>query len=203
MFNIYLGIYIIAALFIVGGGTYKLYGMEQMYGAFLFFAGVLYIFVIYGLRWFGSASSLFAQTPVSWPPTINTCPDFLTYYGRKMPDGTVKDTCIDFIGVSKNGALKVFPNDGTTNQPTAENYYFSLTTTSTDATRKNAELCQSAILHGLTWEGITNGESCIAAPPSMEGPPGSSAGCAASPPTAAAPVTDAALATAASPNVPR
>jgi len=188
MFNIYLGIYIIVALFIIGGGTYKLYGMEQPYGAFLFLVGVLYVIIIYGLRWFGSGSSLFAQTPVSWPPTINTCPDFLTYYGRKMPDGQVKDTCIDFIGVSKNGMLKVFPKDGTTNPPTTDDYYFSLTTTSTDAAGKNAALCQSAMILGLTWEGITNGESCAAPlPPTGGGSAGSSTGCA----TATPPVTTA------------
>jgi hypothetical protein len=201
MFNIYLGIYIIAALFIIGGGTYKLYGMEQTYGAFLFFVGVLYVFVVYGLRWFGSASSLFAQTPVSWPPTINTCPDFLTYYGRKMPDGTVKDTCIDFIGVSKNGTLKVFPKDGLSNPPASDNYYFSLTTTSTNAAGKNAALCQSAMTYGLTWEGITNGDSCVAPlPPTGGNAAGSSAACDAA--TATPPVTAAAVAAAASPSVP-
>ena len=191
MFNIYLGIYIIVALFIIGGGTYKLYGMEQPYGAFLFLVGVLYVVVIYGLRWFGSGSSLFAQTPVSWPPTINTCPDFLTYYGRKKADGTVEDTCIDFIGVSKNGRLMVFPKDGTTNPPTTDDYYFSLTTTSTDTAGRNAALCQRAMTDGLTWEGITNGESCAAPLPPTGGSAGSSAGCAASPPTATPPVTTA------------
>ena len=202
MFNIYLGIYIIAALFIIGGGTYKLYGMDQPYGSFLFFVGVLYVFVVYGLRWFGSASSLFAQTPVSWPPTINTCPDFLTYYGRKMADGTVKDTCIDFIGVSKNGSLKVFPKDGTTNPPTTDDYYFSLATTATDAAGKNAAWCQSAMAHGLTWEGITNGESCVLPPqPTGGSGSGSAAGCpATAPPTAVAPVTATAVAAASAPH---
>jgi hypothetical protein len=77
-----------------------------------------------------------------------------------MPDGTTQGSCIDLIGVSKNGSLKIFPKDANP-APTAADYYFSLQTQSNDPSAKNAELCQRAIAFGLTWEGITNGESCI------------------------------------------
>jgi hypothetical protein len=126
---------------------------------FLFFVGAVIVFTVYGLRWFASEGSLFSQTPVQWPPTINTCPDYLVYYGRKMADGSIQNTCIDMIGVSKNGSLKVFPKNGT--PPTTDDYYFSLVTKSSDTAAKNAELCQRTIAAGLTWEGISNGESCI------------------------------------------
>jgi hypothetical protein len=158
MFNIYLGIYIVAAILIGLGGTFSLVKGDQTVGAVLFFIGALLVFIVFGLKWF-SPGSTFSETPVSWPPTINSCPDYLVYYGRAMPDGTTKQSCIDLIGVSKNGALKVFPKEGT--PPTADDYYFSLATQSSDQTAKNNELCQRAISAGLTWEGITNGESCI------------------------------------------
>ncbi len=160
MFNIYLGIYIIVSIFVVAGGSLQLYNTNQLITALLFFIGTLTIFIIFGLKWFGSDKSIFSNAPVSWPPTLNTCPDYLTYYGRKMPDGSVQDTCIDLIGVSKNGSLKVFPKD--TTPPSNEEYYFSLSTKSSDLSLKNMELCQRALTFGLTWEGITNGESCVA-----------------------------------------
>ncbi len=159
MFNIYLAIYIIAAIAIGGGGSYKLFGMGQSKAAFLFFVGAVTLFIIFGLKWFSGKGGIFSETPVSWPPTINTCPDYLVYYGRQMPDGTKQDSCIDLIGVSKNGGLKVFPKDG--QPPTTDDYYFSLIVNTTDASSKNQMLCQRAINAGLTWEGITNGESCI------------------------------------------
>ena len=158
MFNIYLGIYIVAAILIIAGGSFSLIKGGNTLGAVLFLIGALITFSVFGLKWF-SPGSTFSGTPVSWPPQINSCPDYLVYYGRKMGDGTTKASCIDLIGVSKNGALKIFPKGNT--PPTTEDYYFSLQTQSSDTAAKNAELCQRAMAFGLTWEGITNGESCI------------------------------------------
>jgi hypothetical protein len=159
MFNIYLAVFIVSALFVTGGGAYKLVGLQQTIGAILFFIGASIVFIVYGIRWFGSSISIFSETPVNWPPTINTCPDYLVYYNRKMADGSSQDSCIDTLGVSKNGSLKVFVKGE--EPPSSDEYYFPLTTKSSDASAKNAELCQRAITYGLTWEGITNGESCI------------------------------------------
>jgi hypothetical protein len=158
MFNIYPWIYSLIAIGIIGGGTYKLYGMNQSLGAFIFFLGSLALCIIYGLRWLRKPS-IFSGAPVSWPPTINTCPDYLTYYSRKMPDGSTVDTCIDLVGVSRNGSLKLFPKSGIA--PTTDDYFFTLSTKGSDPASRNSELCQRAITFGLTWEGITNGESCI------------------------------------------
>ena len=158
MFNIYLGIYIVFAILVLAGGTFSMTKGGQTLGAILYFIGALAILIVFGLKWF-SAGSVFSETPVPWPPTINTCPDYLVYYGRKMPDGSTQDSCIDTIGVSRNGALKVFPKNGVA--PSTNDFYFSLSTTSSDSVKKNQELCQKAITAGLTWEGLTNGESCI------------------------------------------
>lgn len=158
MFNIYLGIFIIIAIAVIAGGSFKLFNGSMTIGAIIFFAGALAVFIVFGTNWFKSGS-IFSKTPVPWPTTINTCPDYLVYYGRKMTDGSSQDSCIDTIGVSKNGALKVFPKS--TDAPSGDEYYFSLVTKSSDSAAKNAELCQRAITFGLTWEGITNGESCV------------------------------------------
>jgi hypothetical protein len=156
--NGYLIAYIIFSLFILGGGVSKFIGAGQSTTAVIFGIGAFAVLAIFGLKWF-SRGSVFSETPVSWPPTINTCPDYLVNYPRQMQDGTTQNSCIDLIGVSKNGSLKVFPKDGQT--PTSEDYYFSLVTKSSDSAAKNQELCQRAITAGLTWEGITNGESCV------------------------------------------
>ena len=162
IFNIYLIIYVIGAISVITGGTLTAFNGNKILAAILFFIGSLAIFVIFGLKWF-KAGSVFAKTPVPWPPTINTCPDYLVYYPRNKGDGTKDDTCIDLIGVSKNGGLKVFPKEAlndSTKVPTDSNYYFSIKTDSISLNAKNQELCTKAITAGLTWEGITNGESC-------------------------------------------
>ena len=160
MFNIYLGIYITAAILIIAGGTFKLFGNGQQVAALIFLAGSIAIFSIYGIRWFGSSKAIFSETPVSWPPLVNTCPDYLVYYKRSKAGGISEDTCIDKIGVSRNGSLKVFPADGNVNNANDE-YFFSLQTQSSDPTQRMAELCKRTITYGLTWEGVSNGESCV------------------------------------------
>jgi hypothetical protein len=160
MFNIYLGIYIVISIFIIGGGVATLFKSDRMMSAILYLAGSLAIFSIFGIRWFGSDTSLFSEAPVSWPPNINTCPDYLMYFKRKKQGGE-EDTCVDTIGVSKNGSLKVFTDSMKQSPPESDDYYFSLQTKSSDQTQRNQELCQRAITYGLTWEGITNGESCM------------------------------------------
>lgn len=158
-FNIKLTIYIIVAALVVLYGSITINTLYGLPGAGIYFLGSVYICFLYGTKWFGAGTS---NTVTSWPPVINTCPDYLTYYpGDRL--GNNKNTCIDTIGVSKNGMLKKFPKDG--DAPTDPSFYFSLTVTTAD---KVKELCQRAIQSGLTWEGITNGESCI----SPNGQPG-------------------------------
>jgi hypothetical protein len=175
MFNIYLGIFIIVAIAVIVGGSFKVYNGSMTIGAIIFFIGALVVFIVFGTNWFKSGS-IFSKTPVPWPTTINTCPDYLVYYGRKMTDGTTQPSCIDTIGVSRTGALKLFPKSGV--PPSGDEHYFSLVTKSSSAAAKNAELCQRAITFGLTWEGITNGESCVTpAGPVAPGGGGSGANC--------------------------
>jgi hypothetical protein len=172
--NLYLVFYILLASALFLAGISKLYGMGMTLSAVLFFLGAGSLLILYGLRWFGTESSLLSQGPVQWPPLVNTCPDYLTYYKRKKEDGTMEETCVDTVGVSRNATLKQFTTDGS--PPSGENFYFPLATKSSDVVARNAELCQRAITFGLTWEGITNGESCVLPDGSKASPSSSGTG---------------------------
>jgi hypothetical protein len=175
-FNIYFIIYAILAIAIIFGGTNKMYGENLMIQAIFFFIAASAIFLIYGLRWFGTDKSLLSNAPVSWPPTINTCPDYLTYYNLIVGKESY-DMCIDMIGVSRKGGITQFPANNPPVDPLSP-AYFSLATKSADPVQRNAELCQRAMMAGLTWEGITNGESCISLDGSASSsPPAAASGC--------------------------
>lgn len=151
-FNIKLWIYIIVCIIILAFGTFKVYQNFQIMGAVLYFAGALYICIIYGNRWIGTPTS-----NNSWPPMINTCPDYLTYVER-TENGVKVPKCIDTVGVSRKGFHMIPEGINPTAPGTDPKYFFDLTITTNN---KNKELCQRAISAGLTWEGITNGDGCI------------------------------------------
>lgn len=171
--NLYLILYGLVALAVLLVGLSKLYGMGMTLGAVLYGVGAGFILITYGFRWFGSDKSILSNVKGPWPPVMNTCPDYLTYYQKSNGDGTKEDTCIDTIGVSRRPqVLARFPSSG----PAVDNkYYFSLNTKKSDTAGRNKELCQKAIEAGLTWEGITNGESCILPDGSKSTPPGTDA----------------------------
>ena len=88
-FNIKLIIYVIGCILILTWGTYQVFQAYQMLGAIVYFAGALYVCIIYGIRWFNKNASSSATV---WPPVINTCPDYLTYYEREV-NGTKVPSC--------------------------------------------------------------------------------------------------------------
>jgi hypothetical protein len=160
--NIKLVMFIVAAVLIIAFGTFNFFSGGRTISAILFLIGSILVFVFFGKRWFDD-NNLFNRSPGEWPPTINSCPDFLTFYKRKLPDGSVADSCIDRVGVSRNNMIQKFPTDGATNPPDSESYYFPLKTSSNDPDRQRAELCQRTIQYGLTWEGVSDGETCFSA----------------------------------------
>ena len=160
MFNIALGIYIIFSILVGIGGLMFFIRSQRMVGAIVYFLGALGIFILFGIRWFDSSSSTFNKTPVQWPPVINSCPDFLTYYRRTKSNGTTSDACVDRIGVSRNGSLQVFPKNGDVNTDN-DAYFFPLPSGGVSSKKDREEMCKQAIQYGLTWEGITDGQSCI------------------------------------------
>jgi hypothetical protein len=171
--NFYMVWFIIVAILIGVIGTWKLYQNDRSITALLFLIGAILVFVFYGLRWFGSGATAFNPAPAQWPPYINTCPDYLVYY-KRTKNNVQQDTCIDRIGVSRNSALKVFPASG--EPPSDDSYYFDLSTKTEDPVKKRTELCQRTIEFGLTWEGVSDGETCYSLDGSSTNVPGPSDG---------------------------
>ena len=53
MFNIYMAIYIVLAIFIIAGGTMYVKNMGKGTAAIFYGIGTLYLMIIYGIKWFG------------------------------------------------------------------------------------------------------------------------------------------------------
>lgn len=123
----------------------------------------IFIFIFYGRRWFYN-NSVLGQYAGSWPPIINTCPDYLLYFKRNG-----KDTCVDLLGVNRSGGLlrPWAKDDNPTNPPADDAKYFNYTYKAGMNPKDIQVLCDVAMQSGLTWEGITNGEHCTYNPPSV------------------------------------
>jgi hypothetical protein len=169
--NIYEIIFVIAAILVGGGGTFYFGKNGQYIGALIFLILSILTFVVFGLRWFGPQGTLVQQT-VTWPPALNTCPDYLTFYNRvKTNSSTPVPSCVDTLGVSINNSLKVFPADGNINMDD-DSYFFTLVPGET-----RANTCARLTQYGLSWEGIFDGESCLApASGTPTGPGGATGG---------------------------
>ena len=114
------------------------------------------IFIFYGERWFRGNRVTGIYTG-AWPPIINACPDYLVYYNRNGVD-----TCIDLLGVNRsNGVLRPWTQEDNAQNPPADDAKYFLYTYKADMKPNEIQvLCNAAMSAGLTWEGITNGESC-------------------------------------------
>jgi len=161
--NWYLILYIFSAIVIGTWPTVTLLRGGRSIAAIVYVVLILLVMMFFGLRWFWYGGG--DEDEVQWPPVINACPDYLTFFNRPSSSSASGTTpsCIDLVGVSRNGALSKWrPEFSTDNPPTDDKYFFSLATTSTSAAARNQELCSNAIAAGLSWEGVTNGESCYA-----------------------------------------
>ena len=142
---------------VLGLGVFtQLSNSGRTWGGIITLILFILIFVFYGIRWFRGTSSVFNYSG-SWPPIINMCPDYLVYFKK----GT-QDTCVDLTGVAKTQAVLApwSSEDTTANPPASDTKYFKFVyKPGADATRMKL-LCKETINAGLTWEGITNGESC-------------------------------------------
>jgi hypothetical protein len=113
---------------------------------------LILIFYFYSVRWFRGTQSKFEYSG-SWPPVVNMCPDYLVYMKKNGVD-----VCVDMIGVGKsNAANRLNKYVEGTNAP--DTTFTPVVFPNSDSTVR-ATACQQAISRGLTWEGITNGDSC-------------------------------------------
>ena len=147
---------------IVAMGTAKLYSMGVP-TAIIFAIGSALIFIFYGYRWFGTDLKNKSST---WPPTINTCPDYLTYI-KSLP-GDNNPGCVDMLGVSRLGFAKTIQSDlsvtGTNGLKIGHAKVFPfiskdvLNATSSGIVQSICDQCRSK---GLTWEGVFDGDNCV------------------------------------------
>jgi hypothetical protein len=92
------------------------------------------------------------------------CPDYLTYV-ETLP-GSRRPGCVDMIGVSKNGGIvKVVQSELTSNSALNSNKMFMYTSADVKRATTSQELkpiCDACIRAGITWEGVYDGDSCVA-----------------------------------------
>ena len=183
--------YIFLSVIIGLSVCFKLFKTQRILAGFLTLILFILIFVFYGQRWFRGTDVIGTYTG-SWPPIINTCPDYLIYYNRNG-----RDTCIDTLGVNRsNGVLRPWTKEDTPQNPPADDTkYFNYVYKAAMKPEEVKTLCNAAMATGLTWEGITNGESCVYMPPErvLAGASASTQSC---PPTAEATAAATATATA-------
>jgi len=157
--NYYLLIYVLLCIVIELTMTVFLAQTGRGIGAIVFLIGAIMVFLFFGLRWFDYGINPLAGK--SWPPIINTCPDYLVYVERMK--GTQKiGSCVDPLGVS-TGPLQrwVYSGDMSgSGVPSSDNMYFDLDFGITDPVKLLAAQCQRCQDKGVTWEGVFNGDSC-------------------------------------------
>ena len=167
--------YVIFSVVIVAGGAFSLYSSANLGRTVIYVIGVSLIMLFFGMRWFGNIPS----TSKLWPPTINMCPDYLTLV--RVPSGpsvtSVTSGCVDTLGVSINAGFgKIEPSEMATPPQTkvfggATPYTSgsvmgtpaSGTTAGVPATAANVQaICNACSTAGLTWEGVWDGDTCLA-----------------------------------------
>ena len=174
-------LYVILSLCAVGLGSSRLYP-SGMGVASVFAAGSTALFIYFGYRWFSNPTA----AEKSWPPSINTCPDYLsiarlsslptcglwaslsttslitadTTTGGIVTPGT--GGCVDTVGVSTTGSLPKYASGDT---PSGTNVFpytsKDVLAAAGDAT-KLQNICNVCKTAGVTWEGVYDGDSCVA-----------------------------------------
>uniref|UniRef100_A0A6C0LNZ7 Uncharacterized protein n=1 Tax=viral metagenome TaxID=1070528 RepID=A0A6C0LNZ7_9ZZZZ len=146
--------YILFSIAVVAGGSYSLYSSATLGKTIIYAVGASLVMVFFGMRWFGNIP----EKSNVWPPTINTCPDYLTHNGTG---------CVDYLGVSSQ--VGGFPKSTKTTVQyfggsTTPGPYTSTTVntaiTAADTGRLQA-ICDACSSGGLTWEGIYDGDTCL------------------------------------------
>jgi hypothetical protein len=142
---------------VIGLGSFKILSdMDRFWSAIISLILFTLIFFFFGSRWFKSDGTSFFRYEGAWPPMINMCPDYLVYFKNGQ-----QDTCIDLVGVNRGGALKPWTKDDSAQNPPRDGAkYFPYVYRPGMPEDKLKQLCIAAQEAGLTWEGITNGDSC-------------------------------------------
>lgn len=112
-------------------------------GILVFISGILALYFYY-VKWF-----VIPSLGKKWPPYQTTCPDYLTpVYPESGMAGSASGgvTCVDFVGVSRNGVLKKADPAMIQSQINQPQYTFSV-----NPKESPDSLKQRLLSYGLTW----------------------------------------------------
>ena len=160
--NWYLVFYILFSITVTAMGTTQLYPMG-LGRAIIYAIGAVLVFLFFGYRWFSNP----AEQSKKWPPTINTCPDYLTFVpsvtGASSASG---GGCIDLLGVSTNAAGLQVTNKSQLGSISATdtNHLFEYTSADVAVALNDPasiqQICSRCQIAGITWEGVWDGDTC-------------------------------------------
>ena len=173
--------YILFSIALVAGGAFSLYSSANLGRTIIYVIGCSLVMFFFGMRWFGNIPS----TSNLWPPTINTCPDYLTYVVH--PSDSTLTGCVDTLGVSANSSFPQItsssliahtqtkgPGSGTlfgggstwkayTSADVLGTPAISGAAAAVPATAETVKaVCDACQTAGLTWEGVWDGDTCLA-----------------------------------------
>lgn len=146
-------VYTILALIVVFYGSYYIFTkMERQIAGILYFIGAVIAVYFYWVKWF-----VIPGAKPEWPPYQTMCPDYLTPVapgyekdarGRMVPgQGGMK--CVDFIGVSTNGTLKMASKGSLHTQINNPEYVFTI------APKMSREQLRAQVnARGLSWQSM-------------------------------------------------
>uniref|UniRef100_A0A6C0KB70 Uncharacterized protein n=1 Tax=viral metagenome TaxID=1070528 RepID=A0A6C0KB70_9ZZZZ len=187
-------VYVIFSVVLVAGGTFALYSSANLGRTVIYAIGVSLIMLFFGMRWFGNIPS----TSKLWPPTINMCPDYLTYISgtgcvdtlgvgglakteaSDISAGNISDnkkfgvagtgnsfiayTSANIMGTPAVSGVAAVPASGTVGN---RDYVAAIPAVAAmAAVPASAEsvqaVCNACKLNNLTWEGVWDGDTCLA-----------------------------------------
>ena len=151
--NFYFIVYVLISIVIITGAFYVNFSSGRQTQAVLLGTGFLGISIFFGLRWYQNGDTIKAAAN-PYPPSINTCPDYLTL--TKLNGAYV---CVDSTGVSQHAGTNGMDKWTGPDQTDAK-YIFDLSLSLSGADRLQA-LCDQCKLKGVTWEGVWNGTVCL------------------------------------------
>jgi len=140
--------------------------------------GMIILFILFGIQFFTpDGNYVQVSSPLSWPPSINFCPDFLSLMKIDASGGYVY-VCVDTIGVSTGGGstssrgLAYFnPNNAITGGgvPTIDQQFNLYLDISNDNDRTNAiikECKDKGVKFEGIWDGTSSSNNIVPKPPS-------------------------------------
>jgi hypothetical protein len=161
--NPYFVIYIIVSFLTIFQVSSKLMPMGQARAA-IYAIGATLLAIFFGYRWFSNSKN----SSESWPPTINMCPDYLTFVPnipQTLSSSINGGACVDKLGVTRGNLEKTYQSDISNNALT-NNKLFRYTSADVKATAETdtattQAICDACRLAGVTWEGVYDGDSCV------------------------------------------